>query len=131
MNIIPLKYDYIFTGIFNNPDNIELTKELISLLFEIDKDKLVNLKILSREELREFSSKDNGKRPKQRDLVVDVDGIKYNVEVDSSYSKGVMNKNTHYISYLYARQEKMKGGNYVSIPPVNQMNIQDRMMREE
>ena len=69
------------------------------------------------------SKKHKIKRPCQRDVVVDVDGEKYNVEIDCHYDEGVMKKNTHYLGRLYAEQEKQKNNQYESILPVNQMNI--------
>ena len=124
----PLRYDAVFASIFNNPDNLELTKELIALLFNIDKSKLKNLKVMMRDEkliINEVgeSKKLKIKRPCQRDVVVDVDGEKYNVEIDCHYDEGVMKKNTHYLGRLYAEQEKQKNNKYESILPVNQMNI--------
>ena len=40
--IIPLKYDFMFSQIFNNPDNIEIVEGFISSYFDIPLEKVHN-----------------------------------------------------------------------------------------
>ncbi len=115
--ICPLWRDAIFTGVFNNPNNLDLATHLLALLFKLDVEKLKGkVKLVNRDD-GNANVLNKAKKPRQRDLVLDYKGEKYNIEVDCRYGNYVMKKNALYAGGLYSSQVLKK------VKPVNQMCV--------
>lgn len=83
--IIPLTFDYVFTAIFNNKENIGILENFLACYFDISIHRIKgNVTILPRElELESRMS-----RNKQVDLILDLNGEKINIELSNKISHG-------------------------------------------
>ena len=78
--IIPLTFDYMFTEIFNDEDNICILEEFISFYLDIPLNEVRgNLKLLSRK--LKMESKIESK--KEVDLLLNLNGEKINIELNN------------------------------------------------
>jgi len=126
--IIPLTYDYVFTSIFNNKDNISILENFLSCYFDISLDKVKEkITILSRN--LELESKTS--RNKQVDLILDLDGNKINIELSNKISPGIINRNVVYVCNVHGRQLEYGDNNYTKIKKTIQINLSNVNTNEE
>ena len=87
--IIPMTYDVMFTEIFNNEKNISLLEEFIAFYMDIPlKEVKGNLKLLKRN-----LNKNNLKSSKKEvDLLLELNGKKYNIELNNKWNKNIKNR---------------------------------------
>lgn len=103
--IVPLTFDYVFTNIFNNPDNIIILENFLACYLEVAVNKLRgHVEILSRNLIIEHKKEAN----KQIDLLVDIEGEKINIELQNETSKGIMNRNLVFACKVHAGQLKIR-----------------------
>ena len=75
---IPLYFDVVFTGIFNDENNIDILENFISVYFNIPLQKVKgHIEIKS----RYIESKAKTEKKKQVDIILDLDGEKINIEL--------------------------------------------------
>ncbi len=118
--IIPLWHDEIFNTIFNNEDNIDLLEELIAILFQRDINEIRGkAKLLSRNLYRVK----RGDAKKEVDILVDVDGEKFNIEIEDCYDEATLKKDYSYACNIHSRQAKRGIKNYNTIKATNQLIV--------
>ena len=118
--IIPLNFDFVFTSIFTNPDNMIIIEYFVSCLLDLDL-KLVkgNIKILN----RNLSVENKKERNKQVDLLLEYRGEKINIEINNYYSKGITDRNIVYASYIHGKQLDYEDNTYSNINKTIQINL--------
>ena len=118
--IIPLTYDYVFTGIFNNEENIIILENFLALYFNKDlKDIKGKVKIKS----RDLSIDSKKEKNKQIDLIVDLDGKKINVELSNGGGTSIVDRNVVFASKIHSGQLKYKDNKYQNIKKTIQINL--------
>ena len=114
--IIPLWRDDVFNEIFNNEDNMDLIEHLIALLFNLDiRDIQGKAKLLA----RNLNKKKIEDAKKQVDILVDINGEKYNIEIEHSYSTSKLKKDYSYACNIHSRQAKKGIKDYQTIKATN------------
>lgn len=126
--IIPLIFDAVFTRILNNEDNIIILENILSIYF---KEPLENYKNKIKIKSRDLPTENKREHDKQVDLVIDRDGEKTNIELNTSKSEGKTNRNVVYISSIHGKQLKYKDNNYSNIKSTVQINFNDFSCNEE
>ena len=118
--IIPLNFDFVFTSIFTNPDNMIIIENFVSCLLDLDL-KLVkgNIKILN----RNLSVENKKERNKQVDLLLEYRGEKINIEINNQCSKGITDRNIVYASYIHGKQLDYEDNTYSNINKTIQINL--------
>ena len=118
--IIPLNFDFVFTSIFTNPDNMIIIENFVSCLLDLDL-KLVkgNIKILN----RNLSVENKKERNKQVDLLLEYRGEKINIEINNYYSKGITDRDIVYASYIHGKQLDYEDNTYSNINKTIQINL--------
>ena len=118
--IIPLNFDFVFTSIFTNPDNMIIIENFVSCLLDLDL-KLIkgNIKILN----RNLSVENKKERNKQVDLLLEYRGEKINIEINNYYSKGITDRNIVYASYIHGKQLDYEDNTYSNINKTIQINL--------
>lgn len=118
--IIPLTFDYMFTGIFNKEENIDILEEFISFYLDIElKEIKGNLKLLSRD--LELENKNQAGR--RVDLLLDYKGKKINIELSNYMSKYIIERNIVYACSVHSRQLKYQDTSYKKIEKTIQINL--------
>ncbi len=118
--IIPIKFDYVFVSIFNNPKNIVILENFISCYLDIPLEEVKgNLTINSRE--LELESKHT--KNKQVDLILDLNGNKINIELNNTFGKGIIDRNIIYACNIHGRQLKYRDNSYSDITSLIQINL--------
>lgn len=126
--IVPLNFDYMFTEILNDSNNIEILENFISCYLDKPLKEIEgNLKIQSRQ-LKLESKQIAGK---QVDLLLDLNGEKYNIELSNKRSKGVMDRNIVYASAIHARQLRYGLEDYSKIQKTIQINLNNYHCNEK
>lgn len=110
--IIPMTFDFVFTSIFNNEENIDILENFLSVYFDKP---LIEIKGHVKIKPRDLIIKNKSERNKQVDLILDIDGKKINIELNNYYLEGVKNRNVVYQSNIHGRQLRYKDNNYSKI----------------
>ena len=119
-HIIPLKFDFEFSGIFNNIDNLIIVENFVALYLNEPISKIRgNVTIKSR--YLPINNKDN--KDKQVDLLVDLDGEKINIELNNRKSPGIIDRNVVYACEVHGKQLKYKDNDYSNISRTIQINL--------
>lgn len=118
--IIPLTYDYVFTSIFNNKDNICILENFLSCYFNVPLEQIKDRVIILPRDL-ELESKST--RNKQVDLILDLNGEKINIELSNKISHGIVNRNVVYACNVHGRQLEYGDNNYTKIKKTIQINL--------
>ena len=119
--IIPLNFDYVFTGIFNDIKNIDILESFLDCWFDKEdfyfKDKVKILK-------RSLGINNKKEKAKQIDLLVELDNQIINVEMNNGISKpGVIDRNVVYASKIHGSQLKYGENDYSKIGKTIQINL--------
>lgn len=118
--IIPLTFDYVFTAIFNNKENINILENFLACYFDVSIDMIRgNVTLLPRQ--LELESK--MARNKQVDLILDLKGEKINIELSNKISQGIINRNVVYACNIHGRQLEYGDNNYTKIKKTIQINL--------
>ena len=121
--IIPLTFDYVFTAIFNNPNNIDIIESFLSCYFEIPIEELKGKVTIIPREL-ELESK--LVKNKQVDLLLDLKGEKINIELSNQPTIGIINRNIVYACNIHSRQLKYGDNHYANIEKTIQINLNNK-----
>ena len=118
--IIPLKFDYVFVSIFNNPKNIEILENFLSCYLAIPLNDIKgNLRLIPRD--LELEGKRN--KNKQVDLILDLNEDKINIELNNSFTDGIVERNIVYACNIHGRQLKYGDNTYSNISRLIQINF--------
>ena len=118
--IIPMTYDLMFTEIFNNEKNIVLLEEFISFYMNIPiKEVTGNLKLLK----RNLNKKNLKSSKKEVDLLLDLKGKKYNIELSNKWNQSIKDRNVVYISHIHSDQLTRGFSDYSEIEESIQINL--------
>ena len=91
--VIPLNYNYMFVGIFNNENNIDIVEAFLSLYLKRPLSEIKNhVKIKS----RNLSINNKNEKDKQVDLLLDLNKEKINIELSTSGSQRVIERDIVY-----------------------------------
>ena len=118
--IIPLTFDYVFTSIFNNPDNIDIVESFLAAYFNEDIKNIKGKVKINNRDLIKTNKKDS---KKQVDLILDLNGEKINIELNNDLYKGKENRNIVYASKIHGSQLKEGEKNYLNILRTLQINL--------
>ena len=118
--IIPLKFDFEFSGIFNNIDNMIIVENFVALYLNEPISKIRNHVTIKSRNLP-INNKDN--KDKQVDLLVDLDGEKINIELNNRQSLGIIDRNVVYVCEVHGKQLKYKDNDYSNISRTIQINL--------
>lgn len=126
--IIPINTNFIFTGIFNDDSNIAIIEYLLADLTEIPFSSIKgHVKILSRD-LRIENKRDKNA---QVDLLLDIQGVKINIEISNRISLGVVNRNIIYGCKIHARQLHYADNAYTNIKSTIQIQLNNFRCNDE
>ena len=126
--IIPMTFDLMFTEIFNNEENIELLEEFIAYYMDIPlEDVKGNLKLLS----RNLKKKNLKSSKKEVDLLLDLKGKKYNIELSNKWNQGIKDRNVVFLSNIHGEQLKRGFNDYSEIEETIQINLNNFDEEEE
>ncbi len=119
--VIPIRYDFIFSDMFNNEKNIDIIEVFISHYLCIP---LSEVKNHVRIKNRELFINNKKERSKQVDLMLDYKGEKINVEINNDgLSKGIIERNIVYACHVHGTQLKYGDNNYSNIKRTIQINF--------
>ena len=124
--IIPMTYD-VMLKVFNNEKNISLLEEFIAFYMDIPlKEVKGNLKLLKRN-----LGKNNLKSSKKEvDLLLELNGKKYNIEHNNKWNQNIKNRNVVYISHIHGEQLKRGFKDYNDIEESIQINLNNTRSNE-
>lgn len=126
--IIPLNFDFVFTEIFNNPKNIDIIENFLSVYLEVPLIEIKNhVKIQSRD--LELTHKKEAK--KHVDLLLDLKGRKINIEMSNKKSPGVMDRNVVYVCAIHSKQMKYGKKDYTMIHKTLQINLNNYSLESD
>ena len=118
--IVPITFDYVFTNIFNNEQNIPILESFLSSYFEIPIEKIKgNVKLKN----RNLTLKHKRARYKQLDLVLKLNKNIINIELNNNYSEGIKERNIVFICDIHASQLKISDNKYQIINSTVQINL--------
>ncbi len=118
--IIPLTYDYVFTAIFNNPENIDIVENFLSCYLEIPLEKIKGkVKLCSRDLELEGKQEAN----KQVDLILELGDEKINIELSNKVNKGTIDRNIIYACNIHSGNLKYGDNSYNKIGRTIQINL--------
>ena len=126
--IIPLSFDPIFTGIFNDEKNIDIVENFLSLYLKVPIEKLRGKVIIKSRKLKSSARKE---RRKEIDLLVDIDGKKINIELNNNYYEGIRERNIVYICKVHGGQLKTSDNSYKNINNSVQINLNRNKCNEK
>ena len=110
--IIPMTFDYVFTGILNNENNISILEVFLADYLDISLE-LIRKKVkLSPRELHIQNKK---QKNVQIDLLTDIEGEKINIELSNQVSTGIRERNIVYVCNVHSGQLKYGDINYTNI----------------
>lgn len=126
--IIPLKYDFIFTEIFNKEENIEIVEGFIACYLGLDMSKVHNkIQVKSRNLTVENKREAN----KEIDLLLDLDGEKINIEISTRVNQGIIDRNVVYASKVHSMNLEYGVSDYTGILKTLQINLVSHSINEE
>ena len=119
--IIPLKYDFMFTKIFNDPNNIEIVEGFVSSYLGLSlKEVHGKIKVKSRN-LMITNKKD---ADNEVDLLLELDdNKKMNIEISTDVSQGIKDRNVVFLSKIHSRNLEYGMNDYSLIYPSIQINL--------
>lgn len=118
--IIPPIYDFMFTAIFNKPENIIILENFLSNYLNIPLEDIKGrVSILSRNLDLEHKHAAN----KQVDLLLELENKKINIEVSTHLSRGIINRNVVFACNAHATSYKHGDRDYSNIGDTIQINF--------
>ena len=118
--IIPMTFDYVFTNILNNENNIDILENFLAIYFDVDVKDIKGHITLKNRGLPTDNKKE---RDKQVDIVLDLDDKKINIELNNNSSKDILKRNIVYASKVHGSQLKYKDNDYSKIGDTIQINF--------
>ena len=116
---IPLTFDFMFKSLFATERNMKILTALLSdYTNKPYKDLEGKIRILNSELIKNHF-KEKGKRV---DTLIEVDNVLYNLEMNTSYYNGLLERNTSYISKVYSEHQITKE-TYVDTKKCIQINF--------
>ena len=127
--IIPLKYDFMFSQIFNNPENIEIVEGFVSSYFDLPLDKVHNkVEIKSRNLNIENKKEANN----EVDLLLELETKeKINIEISTDVSEGIKDRNIVFLSKIHSKNLEYGMNDYTKIYPSIQINLVSHNINEK
>ncbi len=124
--IIPLKYDFVFTSIFNDKNNMDIIEGFISSYLGIEVEKIRGkIKILGKD-----LPIDNKKEASNKvDLVLEYENKIINIEISNEMTKGIVERNIAYISKIHGRNVKYRMRDYNKIKNSLQINLDNNSIK--
>ena len=110
--IIPLNFDYEFSGIFNDSNNLIIVENFIAIYLNVNIEKIRGHLIIKSRHLP-INNKIN--KNKQVDLLLDLDGEKINIELSNKNSEEIKERNLVYASEIHGKRLKYQDNNYSKI----------------
>ena len=110
--IIPLNFDFLFTSIFNNPDNMVIIENFLAIYFDIPLSTIRGKVIIKSRDLLPNAKID---ADKQVDLLLDYEGEKINIELSNYNSPGLIDRNIVYLASVHSHQMEYGVNNYAKI----------------
>ena len=118
--IIPLTFDPIFTGIFNDEKNIDIIENFLSIYFNMPiEDIKGNVSIKS----RDIISKGKNTMNSQVDLLLKLNDKIINVELNNKLNEGRIDRNIIYACKVHSTQLHTGDGGYNNIGSTVQINL--------
>ena len=118
--IIPLNFDFVFTEIFNNPKNIDIIENFLSVYLEVP---LIEIKNHVKIQSRDLELTHKKEAQKHVDLLLDLKGGKINIELSNKKSPGVMDRNVVYVCAIHSKQIRYGKKDYTMIHKTLQINL--------
>ena len=106
--IIPLISDTIFDYLINNESKKEYAASIISAALDLDYDKVYNSIEFKSPRLKKDKVRNSKKTV---DLLCEVDGVLYNIEINNKGYKSSLERNIQYIADIF-ESKMMRGGKY-------------------
>lgn len=110
--IIPLNFDFLFTSIFNNPDNMVIIENFLAIYFDLPVSTIRGKVIIKSRDLLPDAKID---ADKQVDLLLDYEGEKINIELSNYNSPGLIDRNIVYLASVHSHQMEYGVNNYAKI----------------
>ena len=126
--IIPLRFDYVFAGIFNDENNIDIVESFVSQYFNIPLIKVIgNVKIMN----RELPINNKKERNKQVDLLLKYNEELINIEINNyDMSEGTIDRNIILACHTHGTQLKYGDNDYSNINRTIQINFNKKYHNE-
>ena len=110
--IIPLNFDFLFTSIFNNPDNMIIIENFLAIYFDLPVSTIRGKVSIKSRDLLPSAKID---ADKQVDLLLDYEGEKINIELSNYNSPGLVDRNIVYLASVHSHQMEYGVNNYAKI----------------
>ena len=117
--IIPLKYDYMFTQIFNNKENICILEEFIAAYFNYELKEVRGNIVLQPRKLGKSSIKE---KSKEVDLLLKYKNKNYNIEMSTGWNQDIKDRNVVFLTNIHGKQLE-RGDKYNKIDESIQLNL--------
>lgn len=118
--IVPMTFDYVFTSIFNNENNIDILEQFLACYLKVPKEQMKGKVQIQSRNLKLEHKKD---RNIQIDLLVDIEGKKVNIELSNQYSAAVLERNVVSVCNIHSRQLKYGDNTYTNIHKTLQIEL--------
>ena len=126
--IVPISFDPVFTGIFNDENNIDIVENFLSVYLNIPLEKIKgHVSIKS----RKIESKPKKERKKDVDLVLDIDGKKLNIEMNNKFQTPIADRNVVFICRIHGGQLKVGDNKYTNIKESLQINLNSEKINDD
>ena len=126
--IVPISFDPVFTGIFNDENNIDIVENFLSVYLNIPLEKIKgHVSIKS----RKIESKPKKERKKEVDLVLDIDGKKLNIEMNNKFQTPIADRNVVFICRIHGGQLKVGDNKYTNIKESLQINLNSEKINDD
>ena len=126
--IIPLCFDYVFTAVFNNPDNIIIIENFLATYFDVPLNEVKgNVEILPRELPLESKQTAN----KQIDLLIKLKGELINIELSNKINQDIIDRNIIFATNTHSRNLKYGSNDYRDINRTIQINLVNYRINDE
>ena len=126
--IVPITFDYVFTNIFNNDNNIKLIENFLSCYFDVP---LENIRGKVSIKNRNLPLENKKSRYKQVDLILDLNGKRINLELNNNLSAGKKERNVTYVCNVHGGQLKVGDNDYSKINDTIQINLNNYETSDE
>ena len=126
--IIPLKRDFMFSDVFNDPNNIDILEAFIASYFDLT---LEEVKGKIKVKPRRLSLDNKIEANSEVDLYLEMNGEKVNIEISTKIDQGIIDRNIIFLSKIHSKSLGHGDGTYLNIRKTIQINLVDQNLNQD
>ena len=126
--IIPLKRDFMFSDVFNDPNNIDILEAFIASYFDLT---LEEVKGKIKVKPRRLSLDNKIEANSEVDLYLEMNGEKVNIEISTKIDQGIIDRNIIFLSKIHSKSLEHGDGTYLNIRKTIQINLVDQNLNQD